>query len=78
MNMMNDEILETVNGGAAARINYDTGKYILYRVVPNDCLSMIAQRYGVALEVVYAINKNVIGPNMNLIQPDMILKIPTL
>lgn len=74
-NMINDEVMENVTGG---QINHDTGKYIFYTVVRNDCLSKIAYRYGVDTKLLYIINRNVIGPNMNLIQPGMVLKVPTL
>lgn len=75
--IINDEAMKNVNGGAA-RITYDTGRYVLYTVVPGDYLSAIAARYGVLTDVLYAINHSTIGPNPNLIQPGMVLRIPTL
>lgn len=72
---LNEKTLENVSGGV---IDYDTGIYIYYTVLNGDCLSMIAQRHGCTTRILYALNRNVIGPNPDLIQPGMLLRIPVL
>lgn len=47
-----------------------------YTVVSGDNLTRIATKFGVSLDALYTLNKAVIGPNPNLIQPGMVLTIP--
>lgn len=72
---LNEKTLESVSGGV---IDYDTGIYIYYTVKSGDCLSLIAQWHNVTTRILYVLNQNVIGPNPNLIQPGMLLRIPVL
>lgn len=47
-----------------------------YIVQPGDCLSVIADHYGIAWPDLYAANAEVVGPNPNLIYPGQVLVIP--
>lgn len=46
-----------------------------YVVKKNDNLSSIAKKYNKSWQTIYELNKDVIGPNPNLIRPGQILKI---
>ena len=47
-----------------------------YTVQPGDCLSLIADAYGIAWPDLYAANAGIIGDNPNLIFPGQVLTIP--
>lgn len=74
-NELKDVEVEAAVGGANL-LNYDTGKYIQYVVKKGDCLSVIGANHGVDWRLLYQLNKNVIGPNYNLINPGMVLRVP--
>ena len=77
MTSKREEILKDIAAKKAAAYIED------YTVQANDTLSHIAMRfYGKATAPYYTLiydhNKDVIGPNMNMIQPGQVLRIPTL
>lgn len=71
---LNENNMENVTGGRA--INTDTGYYIWYNVLPGDNLSKIGKHYNCTWQIIYQLNKSVIGNDPNLIKPGISLKIP--
>ncbi|MCW2960061.1 MAG: peptidoglycan-binding protein [Thermoleophilia bacterium] len=47
-----------------------------YTVRPGDNLSVIARRYGLTWQQLYAANRAAVGANPNLIHPGLQLRIP--
>lgn len=65
---------DVTNGGdsSVAQTNASTA----YEVQSGDCLSTIAQRFGVTWQQIYDANRDTIGDNPNLIYPGQQLTIP--
>lgn len=72
-NLDNIMYAEVSNGGDTSVTQ--TNAQTTYTVQSGDCLSTIAQRFGVSAEQLYSNNRDVIGDNPNLIYPGQQLKI---
>ncbi|HMF57126.1 MAG TPA: LysM peptidoglycan-binding domain-containing protein [Pyrinomonadaceae bacterium] len=63
-------------GDLVLNIEVEGGGYEEYTVQPGDSLSKIGKHWGKNWKEIWDLNRDVVGPNYNLIHPGQKLKIP--